>query len=80
VPGKQDHVREAPSDEAVRALADELMRDKERYKQGSHPGDWVRTDDGTKVGLREDSGSGGPTIDLKFPNGDSWKVHRPLRG
>ncbi len=79
-PGKQDHVREAPSDEAVRELADELMRDKERYKQGSHPGDWVTTDDGTKVGLREESGSGGPTIDLKFPNGDNWKVHRPLGG
>ncbi|WP_026204408.1 hypothetical protein [Actinomycetospora chiangmaiensis] len=75
-PGANDRVRQVPDDEAVRALAEQLREDGVPYTRGSYPGTWVTAADGTRIGLRETSGSGGPTLDIEFPNGESWKVHR----
>ena len=72
-----DRVREVPSDQAVRELFDELSEDAVAEPPSSYEGRRVRTPDGTLLGLRENSKSGGPTIDAKLPDGQAWKVHRP---
>lgn len=41
----------------------------------SYPGKLVRLDDGTTGGLRGASRSGGPTIDVRLPDGRTVKVH-----
>lgn len=41
----------------------------------SYPGTFVELPDGTTVGLRQTSKSGGPTIDITHPNGTTQKVH-----
>lgn len=75
-PGRNDRVRQVPDDETLRALAERLRDGGVPYTRGSYPGTWVTAADGTRIGLRETSGSGGPTLDIEFPNGESWKVHR----
>jgi hypothetical protein len=46
----------------------------ERIPSG-YPGDHVRLPDGTLIGRRPDSKTGGPTIDIKFPDGTTGKIH-----
>jgi hypothetical protein len=41
----------------------------------SYPGTMVQLPDGTLVGLREVSKSGGPTIDIFGPNDVKLKIH-----
>jgi RHS repeat-associated protein len=43
--------------------------------ESSYPGELVELPDGTTVGLRGTSSSGGPTIDIKLPDGTIQKVH-----
>ncbi len=43
--------------------------------EGSYPGESVELPDGTRVGIRPTSGSGGPTIDVRLPDGTNLKVH-----
>ena len=38
-------------------------------------GSWVKLNDGTRIGLRDASKSGGRAIDIKMPDGTSRKVH-----
>jgi hypothetical protein len=54
----------------------------DRWSAGGTPavakgykGPYVKLPDGTGVGLRATSRSGGPTIDIKFPDGTNMKVH-----
>jgi RHS repeat-associated protein len=42
----------------------------------SYPGSQVRLPDGTYVGIRQTSGSGGPTIDINM-NGTNYGIHLP---
>ena len=41
----------------------------------TYPGEMVELPDGTRVGLRPGSTSGGPTIDAKIPGNPALKVH-----
>lgn len=43
--------------------------------RSGYKGLWVELPDGTRVGLREASKSGGRTIDIKLPDGTVQKVH-----
>ncbi|HLI37207.1 MAG TPA: hypothetical protein VKV80_07675 [Streptosporangiaceae bacterium] len=43
--------------------------------ESSYPGKLVKLTDGTTVGLRGTSASGGPTIDIRYPDGERMKVH-----
>lgn len=45
--------------------------------QSTYPGKMVELPDGTRVGLRTASKSGGPTIDVFKPDGTHVKVHLP---
>jgi len=62
---------------------DELRQVFERLTQGaspiqsSYPGELMELADGTRVGLRTVSRSGGPTIDVFKPDGTYVKVHLP---
>lgn len=57
-------------DEVYRALTEGGHPVESRY-----PGELTRLDDGTTIGLRQDSKSGGPTIDVTRPDGSVIKVH-----
>jgi RHS repeat-associated protein len=43
--------------------------------KGRYPGRQVRLPDGTRVGIRDFSGSGGPTIDYDPPSGKGINIH-----
>jgi hypothetical protein len=77
-PGKQKRNRQLPTDDAVRELAGEVMEGGTPIQRGDYPGHWVVAADGTKIGLREESDSGGPTIDVERSDGRTWKIHRQL--
>lgn len=76
--GEQKRNRQLPNDEAVRDLADDVMEGGTPIQRGDYPGRWVVAADGTKIGLREESDSGGPTIDVERRDGRTWKIHRSL--
>lgn len=76
-PGINEGVRQVSDDQAVRDLFTELAEDGTAVSWGGYRGQAYVLPDGTQIGLRDDSKSGGPTMDAKLPNGDQWKVHRP---
>lgn len=70
------------SDVKVVGSADELQGLFGRISHGgspvvgsTYPGQLVRLPDGTTVGMRAVSRSGGPTIDIKLPDGMLQKIH-----
>ena len=73
-PGRSPGVRVVPTVDDL----DELFA---RLSEGgttldsSYPGKLVRLSDGTTVGLRQESESGGPTIDIAPSDGERIKVH-----
>lgn len=44
-------------------------------QQASYKGTQVQLPDGTLVGLRGASKSGGPAIDIRYPDGSTAKIH-----
>lgn len=76
-PGKQkDAVRTVGSDAELQKTYDEMARGGEVITKNGYKGQWVRLPDGTEVGLRESSKSGGRTIDIIEPgNSDRKKIH-----
>lgn len=80
-PGKQPHVRELPTSDQIRALYDWLTQNGVPAPPSNYPGTERVLDDGTRIGIREDSRSGGTTVDINFGDGrDSMKVHLPDKG
>jgi hypothetical protein len=56
---------------------DELTEDGRPVESNNYPGKFVELQDGTRVGLRAGSRSGGPTIDVFKSDGTYVKVHLP---
>jgi hypothetical protein len=77
VPGQNRRVRELPDEQAIRDLYGELAEDGTPIDWPGYRGGAVQLPDGTRIGLREDSRSGGETMDAKLPNGEQWKIHIP---
>lgn len=77
VPGDNRRIRQVPTDEEVRQLYDELSEGGEPITRAGYDGPRVRLPDGTEIGLRGNSGSGGRTLDATLPNGEIWKIHLP---
>ncbi|MEZ5212349.1 hypothetical protein [Gordonia sp. (in: high G+C Gram-positive bacteria)] len=75
---KKDN-REVPTDEAMQRLFDEISEGGETVRVGNYPGRQVRMPDGTLVQMREDSSSGGRTIDINYPDGFEQKIHLPKK-
>ena len=74
-PGQSPRVLTVESDVKLQRLYDELASGGEPIAIDRYDGQWVRLPDGWSIGLRNDSSSGGRTIDLRSPQGDTVKVH-----
>lgn len=72
--GRSTGVRVVGSADELDGLFARLARGGSQV-ESNYPGKLVRLPDGTTVGLRGASRSGGPTIDVRLPNGQTIKVH-----
>jgi hypothetical protein len=79
-PGKQPHVRELPTSAQIRDLYNRLTENATPAPPSSYPGQSSLLEDGTRISIREESGSGGTTVDIKYPDGSIQKVHLPEDG
>jgi hypothetical protein len=73
--GRQPHVKVLPNPETVRGLFDVLTRDSAPAPPSNYPGESRVLEDGTRISYREGSKSGGPTIDLVYPDQTQVKIH-----
>ena len=77
-PGRTEPNREVDTVEALDELGEQISRGGKAIDgPASYQGTWVELPDGTRIGRRRSSNSGGPTIDIKPPQGDPIKVHLP---
>ena len=67
---------EVDTPQELNEVFNDLAKDGSPVKS-SYPGQLVETPDGTRVGLRDASKSGGATIDVFKPDGSYVKVHLP---
>jgi hypothetical protein len=79
-PGKQPNVRELPTEAQIRALYDYLTHNSVPAPPSTYPGTERLLEDGTRISIRETSSSGGTTIDIRFPDQSTMKVHLPEDG
>jgi hypothetical protein len=63
------------ANEELRSVYDELATGGRPVDAQDYPGKWVERPDGTGIGIREGSQSGGATIDIRRPDGSIGKVH-----
>lgn len=75
--GRNPGVRTLATEQEIEDLYDELAADGTPVSWNSYPGPAVRLPDGTEIGLRGQSQSGGTTMDARLPSGERWKVHLP---
>lgn len=73
--GKNTGVRTVGTDQELADLYGTLSRGGTPVEVPGYKGSWKELPDGTRVGLRDASKSGGRTIDIKLPDGTSRKVH-----
>jgi type II secretory pathway pseudopilin PulG len=76
-PGRNSPNLEVDTPEEMQQLFDRLSAEGTPIRGSRYPGDIVELPDGTRVGLRPVSRSGGETIDLFKPDGTHMKVHLP---
>jgi len=73
--GRSQGVRVVGSGEELVDLYKRLIRGGKPIEVPSYKGKWSELPDGTRIGLRDFSKSGHKTIDIKFPGGETGKVH-----
>ena len=76
--GRSPGVKLVDSADELNGLFGRLSSCGRAVEGSTYPGRLVRLPDGTTVGLRPGSASGGPTIDIKLPDGTLQKVHVQL--
>jgi hypothetical protein len=74
--GRSENVYEVDTPEELRELFGRLSEGGEPLGN-NYPGDFVRLPDGSTVGLRGASKSGGPAIDITRPGHPPTKIHLP---
>lgn len=79
-PGKQPHVRELPTSAQIRDLYNRLTENAMPAPPSSYPGQSSLLEDGTRISIRDESSSGGTTVDIRYPDGSIQKVHLPEDG
>jgi hypothetical protein len=75
LPGRNPPIRQVETEQQLRDLWDALTAEGRVVEDVRYPGQVVELPDGTQVRLRDNSKSGGPTIDIKYPDGGKDKVH-----
>jgi hypothetical protein len=75
--GRSPHVFEVDTPDQMTKLFEELSRGGKPITPSRYRGTMVELSDGTTVGMRTTSKSGGPTIDIKTPDNVEIKVHLP---
>jgi hypothetical protein len=73
--GKQSYVRTVGSESELRVLYNKWSQGGTDITPNGYNGSMVRLPDGTIVGWRNASKSGGATIDIQLPGGSVQKVH-----
>ena len=73
--GRSRGVRTVPDEATLRDLFVRLTHDASPRERRDYDGTWYERPDGIEVGLRNDSRSGGATIDLRYPDDQTRKVH-----
>ena len=73
--GSSSRVKLVDSEDALEGLFGRLSAGGKPVQGSAYPGRLVELPDGTKVGIRATSTSGGPTIDIHPPSGPRLKVH-----
>lgn len=73
--GNNAGVRTVGSDAELQTAYDQMARGGQVIRRPGYRGEWGRQPDGTEIGLRESSRSGGRTIDVRHPDGSTEKVH-----
>jgi len=73
--GHSPGVRTVGSDQELGDLYGRLSEGGTPVDVPGYKGSWVELPDGTRVGLRDVSKSGGRTIDIRYPDGTTGKVH-----
>ncbi len=70
-------IYEVDNEEELQALYNELSRGGKPATPTGYDGEMVKLSDGTRVGLRNTSSSGGQTIDINRPGQAPVKIHLP---
>lgn len=73
--GRSSGVRTVGSDAELEEVYGTLTRGGTRYDVPGYKGTWIERSDGVRVGLRDASKSGGRTIDIRYPDGTTGKIH-----
>lgn len=76
VPGKNKPNRQMDTDAEIRELYRDLTANAQQETRADGT-TFSKLDDGTEISLRDHSSHGGVTIDIKYPNGSTAKVHLP---
>jgi hypothetical protein len=76
--GRNEPVKTLPTPEEIRKAFEDLTHNAPlEDPPTTYPGPRRVLDDGTKIGLREGSKFGGPTIEVVYPDGTTREVHLP---
>lgn len=73
--GKSGAVRVVATDAELQSTFDAMSKGGKPITRPGYNGPVVELPDGTQIGLRGGSKSGGRTIDVKYPSGTDGKVH-----
>lgn len=73
--GKQGFVRTVPDEATLQSTFEELTQGGTPTTWKGYGGDVFELPDGTQIGLRGTSRSGGSTIDLRIPGQDPFRIH-----
>lgn len=73
--GNQSSVRIVPDEAAVQTTFADLTRGGTPATWKNYTGQVFEMSDGTQIGLRSTSSSGGSTIDIRIPGQDPFKIH-----
>lgn len=79
-PGERKGVKVLPTPEQIANLYNQLTQNATPLPTGTYGkgfGKWASLPDGTRIGYRPESESGGPTVEIWYPDGRETDVHLP---
>jgi hypothetical protein len=74
-PGRRPRVRVLATEAEITALYEYLTQNGVPPPPSTYSGSERLLEDGTRIGIREEGSPKGATIDIRFPDGSTMKVH-----